>query len=170
MPQAFRALGAAPGLPIRLLDAPTETVDILDRVSSTHRALLTFYRGRKSESCRRYLEKVEHRLAKFAARDTAVIAISTDGWADAQRTNEAWQLPNLTLAYDLDVDDATKWGLVVKSRPHEQPFVEPAVYLVSKDRRVLYASLASLPFGRPDLDDLLDSIQEIVDHSRGKAA
>jgi hypothetical protein len=41
-------------------------------------------------------------------------------------------------------------------------FVEPALFLVRPDRTLYYASVQSMPFGRPCFDDMLRGIEKAV--------
>ena len=57
----------------------------------------------------------------------------------------------------------------------EEPpmFVEPALFLVRPDRTLYYASVQSMPFGRPCFDDVLKGIEMVVARdalARGEAA
>jgi hypothetical protein len=68
-----------------------------------------------------------------------------------------WGLTDLCVAYGLSLRQARDWGLYVSrgsgfsSLGIEEPsmFVEPALFLVRRDRTLLYVSLQSMPFGRP---------------------
>ena len=61
------------------------------------------------------------------------------------------------MAYGLTLPQAREWGLYVprgsgcSSLGIEEPpmFIEPALFLVRPDRTLYYASVQSMPFGRP---------------------
>ena len=41
-------------------------------------------------------------------------------------------------------------------------FVEPALFLVRPDRTLYYASVQSMPFGRPCFEEMLSGIEKAV--------
>jgi hypothetical protein len=41
-------------------------------------------------------------------------------------------------------------------------FVEPALFLVRPDRTLYYASVQSMPFGRPCFAEMLSGIEKVV--------
>ena len=41
-------------------------------------------------------------------------------------------------------------------------FVEPALFLVRPDRTLYYASVQSMPFGRPCFDEMLRGIEKAI--------
>ncbi len=81
-----------------------------------------------------------------------------------------WGLEDLCVAYGLSLQQAREWGLYVSrgcgrsSLGIEEPpmFVEPALFLVRPDRTLYYASVQSMPFGRPCFDEMLRGIERVV--------
>ena len=41
-------------------------------------------------------------------------------------------------------------------------FVEPALFLIRPDRTLYYASLQSMPFGRPCFEEMLNGIEKSI--------
>jgi hypothetical protein len=41
-------------------------------------------------------------------------------------------------------------------------FIEPALFLIRPDRTLYYASVQSMPFGRPCFDEMLRAIEKAV--------
>ena len=48
--------------------------------------------------------------------------------------------------------------------PQEAPalFTEPGLFLVRPDRRLYYASVLSMPFGRPTVEDMLFGLGAVL--------
>ena len=72
--------------------------------------------------------------------------------------------------YGLSLQQARDWGLYISrgagasSLGIEEPpmFVEPALFLIRPDRTLYFASVQSMPFGRPCFDEMLRAIDKIV--------
>jgi hypothetical protein len=135
-----------------------------------HFTMLTFYRGMHCSVCRDYLGKLQSMHAAFHSRGVTPIAISMDDTYRACSTEVGWELRDLCLGYGLTLQQARGWGLYVSrgtglsSQGIEEPpmFVEPALFLVRPDRTLYYASLQSMPFGRPCLEEMLSGIEKAV--------
>jgi peroxiredoxin len=135
-----------------------------------HFTMLAFYRGAHCSVCRDYLGHLQSMYAQFSNRGVTPIAISTDTAERASWVEASWGLKDLCVAYGLSLQQARDWGLYVSrgagvsSMGIEEPamFVEPALFLVRPDRTLYYASVQSMPFGRPRLDDMLRGIERAV--------
>jgi len=71
------------------------------------------------------------------------------------------------LAYGLSEAQMRQWGLFVSHGvgDDEPPvFNEPALFLIRPDGTVYYASILSMPVGRPRVDDLLGGIEYWLAH------
>ena len=98
------------------------------------------------------------------------IAISADNAERACSAEARWGLQDLCVAYGLSLRQAREWGLYVSrgcgrsSLGIEEPpmFVEPALFLVRPDRTLYYASVQSMPFGRPCFEEMLSGIEKAV--------
>ncbi|NJO32789.1 MAG: hypothetical protein HC869_06240 [Rhodospirillales bacterium] len=98
------------------------------------------------------------------------IAISMDDAERACTVEARWGLKDLCVAYALPLRQAREWGLYVSrgygvsSLGIEEPpmFVEPALFLIRPDRTLYYASVKSMPFGRPCFEQLLNGIEKAV--------
>ena len=135
-----------------------------------HFTMLAFYRGVHCSACRDYLGHLQSMHAAFSKRGVTPIAISTDDAERACSAEARWALEDLCVAYGLSLRQAREWGLYVSrgcglsSLGIEEPpmFVEPALFLVRPDRTLYYASVQSMPFGRPCFDDMLRGIERAV--------
>jgi peroxiredoxin len=141
-----------------------------------HFTMLAFYRGVHCSACRDYLRQLQAMHAEFSRRGVTPIAISADTAERACLAEQSWGLQDLCVAYDLSRRQARDWGLYVSagagasSLGIEEPpmFVEPALFLIRPDRTLFYASVQSMPFGRPCFDDMLGGIDKAV--ARGHPA
>jgi alkyl hydroperoxide reductase subunit AhpC len=106
----------------------------------------------------------------FSKQGVTPIAISTDNTERACAAEATWRLEDLCVAYGLSLLQAREWGLYVSrgcghsSLGIEEPpmFVEPALFLVRPDRTLYYASVQSMPFGRPCFEEMLRGIEKAV--------
>ena len=135
-----------------------------------HFTMLAFYRGMHCSVCRDYLGHLQSLHAAFNGQGVTPIAISMDNAERACSAEAGWGLNDLCVAYDLSLLQAREWGLYVSrgagvsSLGIEEPptFVEPALFLIRPDRTLYYASVQSMPFGRPSFGELLSGIEKAV--------
>ncbi len=128
--------------------------------------MVVFYRGHHCPVCAKYLRELDRRLDEFRERGVVVIAASSDDASRARASVDDWRLEALRVGYDLDLEHARRWGLYVSegigttSSGVEEPalFNEPAVYLVRPDGTLYFGSVQTMPFARPDFDQLLRAI------------
>lgn len=132
--------------------------------------MLAFYRGMHCSVCRDYLRHLQSVHAEFCRRGVTPIAISMDNAERALLAEADWGLKDLCVAYGLSLHQSRQWGLYVSrgagvsSLGIEEPptFVEPALFLVRPDRTLFYASVQSMPFGRPCFEEVLSGIEKAV--------
>jgi len=124
--------------------------------------LLLFYRGVHCPICKMQVRELQRKLGDFAERGITVVAISMDSRERAQKSVEEWGVDELLLGYKLSEELARDLDLYISSgRPgSEEPsiFSEPAMLLVKPDQTLYFASIQSMPFTRPPLDELLKGI------------
>jgi peroxiredoxin len=143
--------------------------------------MLAFYRGMHCSVCRDYLGKLQSMHAAFHSRVVTPIAVSMDDSNRACSAEARWELTDLCIAYGLSLQQAWAWGLYVSrgsgfsSLGIEEPpiFVEPALFLIRPDRTLYYASLQSMPFGRPCFEEMLNGIEKSITRdypARGEVA
>ncbi|MEH6702069.1 peroxiredoxin-like family protein [Parasphingorhabdus sp.] len=139
--------------------------------------LLLFYRGVHCPICKMQLRELQRKLGDFAQRGINVVAISMDSQERARKSSDEWDIKDVTLGYGLGEDQARDFGLYISSgRPDsEEPaiFSEPALLLVKPDQTLYFASIQSMPFTRPPLDQLLQGVDYALEHdypARGELA
>lgn len=86
----------------------------------------------------------------------------------SQEVVERWRLDELPVAYGLTEDAAREWGLFISTAIKDgEParFSEPGMFILDSDGTVYWSSVASMPFGRPSLDDIIAGIVYANEHS-----
>jgi peroxiredoxin len=135
-----------------------------------HFTMLAFYRGMHCSVCRAYLCQLQSMHAEFSKLGVTPIAISADTAERACSAEAGWGLSTLCVAYGLSMRQARDWGLYVSrgvgvsSLGIQEPpmFVEPALFLIRPDRTLYYASVQSMPFGRPCFNEILTAIEKVL--------
>ena len=80
----------------------------------------------------------------------------------AQKSADEWGIDDVLLGYGLSEAQARDFDLYISSgRPDsEEPgiFSEPALLLIKPNQSLYFASIQSMPFTRPPLDQLLQGV------------
>ena len=128
--------------------------------------LVVFYRGLHCPICAKYLLELERLASEFASRGVQVVAISTDTAERGQEMADKVKASGVRFGYGLSLRSAREWGLYIStsrgktSLGIEEPalFSEPAVYIVRPDGTLYYGAAQTMPFARPQFQDLLGAI------------
>ena len=137
--------------------------------------LLVFYRGHHCPVCRFYLNSLSTHLSEFESRGIEVVAISVNTKEKAQQSQSEWHTGRLSIAYDYPVEDARQLGLFISQgiKKHEPDlFFEPAILIVRPDNTLYSIIVQSMPFGRPNMKDMLQTFDYIIEEDyppRGSA-
>jgi peroxiredoxin len=126
--------------------------------------MLVFYRGLHCPICKIYLEELKSKLDSFIEKGVHLIAISCDTAEKAKKAGNEWKISEIPVGYDLEVDKARELGLFIsKGISDKEPeiFSEPAVFLIKPDQTLYASAIQSMPFARPDWDDILDAIDYV---------
>lgn len=132
--------------------------------------LLVFYRGLHCPICAKYLIELERLAAEFAKRGVQVVAISGDDADRARQMADKVSASGVTFAHSLGLRSAREWGLYISSSRGktslgiEEPalFSEPGVFIVRPDGTLYYGAAQTMPFARPQFQDLLGAIDFAV--------
>jgi len=95
-----------------------------------------------------------------------VIAISGDTAERAQQSVDEWKLDRLRVGYGLSEAAMREWGLFVSSaiKDTEPPrFNEPGLFLIERDQTVFFESIQSMPWGRPQIDNLVHAVDFVLE-------
>jgi len=162
----------APQIHINLVN---DTKWRLEEQTPENFTMIIFYRGKHCPICKKQLEQVQKKINDFTERGVNIIAISGDSEERAKKTYEEWDIASIPVGFEYSMDDARKWGLFIsKSIKDAEPehFFEPGIFLIDKDQNVYWESIQSMPFGRPNLNDILSGIDYILKEgypARGEA-
>lgn len=128
--------------------------------------LLVFYRGLHCPICAKYLMELERLTPDFASRGVQVVAISSDDAERAQQMATKVQAKTVKFGFGMSLKSAREWGLYIsRSRGQtsigiEEPnlFSEPGVFIVRPDGTMYYGAVQTMPFARPQFQDLIGAI------------
>lgn len=137
----------------------------LNEQNAKNFTLVLFYRGLHCPVCKKQLEELAKNLDKFTERGVNVIAISADTEKRAKLAGEKWDIPALPIGYNLSLEKANEYGLFIsKGISDKEPdyFTEPGLFLIKTDGTLFFSSIQSMPFARPQFDDLLGGIDFIM--------
>lgn len=128
--------------------------------------LIVFYRGLHCPICAKYLMELERLVPEFNQRGVQVVAISSDSAERAQAMAEKVKAQALKIGHSLPLPTARQWGLYLSASRGatsigiEEPalFSEPGVFITRPDGTLYYGSTQTMPFARPQFQDLLGAI------------
>lgn len=128
--------------------------------------LVVFYRGLHCPLCTKYLLELERLAPEFATRGVQIIAVSSDTEDRARQMAEKVKASVMKFAYGLSLQNAREWGLYISASRGkssigvEEPalFSEPAVFIVRPDGTLYYGAVQTMPFARPQFQDILAAI------------
>lgn len=139
---------------------------VLGAVPGERFDLVVFYRGLHCPICAKYLLELERLVPEFEKRGVSVLAASSDDAERAKKMAEKINAKAIRLAYDLSLPSARQWGLYISASRGktsigiDEPalFSEPGVYLIRPDGTLYYGAVQTMPFARPQFQDLLGAI------------
>ena len=140
-----------------------------------HFTFVFFYRGYHCPICRKYLSSIDRKLDELSSLGIKAIAISSDSEERAARSRDEWKIRNLPVGYGLSIDDARRWRLYVSRaiKPNEPDiFSEPGLFVVRPNGELYAASIQTMPFTRPVIDELISGFRFIIENNypgRGEA-
>ena len=132
--------------------------------------LIVFYRGLHCPLCAKYLLELERLTPEFHSRGVNVYAVSSDAEERATEMARKVNPQALKFAYGLGLRVARQWGLYISTSRGktsigiEEPplFNEPGVFLVRPDGTLYYGAVQTMPFARPQFQDLLAGIDMAI--------
>lgn len=157
-----------PTQPVPALDVPLSAggrFDIAEQRPDTF-TVVVFYRGLHCPACKKYLQELAGKWQEFTKRGCKLVTVSCDDADRARKSREEWQLGDLPVAYGLGIEDARKWDLYISTAiKDEEPaeFCEPGLFWVRPDGTLYMASVASVPFARPKIDEVLSALDMVIE-------
>jgi peroxiredoxin len=128
--------------------------------------LLVFYRGWHCSTCKNYLQTLDRLAADFRDLGVEPFAVSGDPVERALESQRDWRIENVSLGYNLPVRTMAEWGLFLSRAVRviePEVFCEPALFVIRPDQTLYFSVINSSPFGRPHLQDLLRSLEWIIE-------
>ena len=157
-----------PRQPVPALDVPLTGGGrfVLGATPGERFDIVVFYRGLHCPICTKYLMELERLAPEFAQRDVNLIAVSSDDEDRGKQMAEKVKAGGLKFAYGLSLKSARQWGLYISASRGktsigiEEPalFSEPGVFIVRPDGSLYYGAVQTMPFARPQFQDLLGAI------------
>ncbi|UUL75533.1 redoxin family protein [Pseudarthrobacter sp. Fe7] len=139
-------------------------------------SLVVFYRGLHCPICRKQLAEIDRRIADLKTAGIGQsVAVSMETEERSTRIVNEWHLGNLPVAYGLSEEAARTWGLNLSHAIKDgEPdlFNELGIFILDEDGTLFWSSTATMPFGRPSLDDVIAGVRYAQDHdypARGAA-
>ncbi|WP_372730130.1 redoxin domain-containing protein, partial [Nocardioides sp.] len=133
-------------------------------------------RGLHCPVCRKQLSELDKRLTDLREAGVGrVVAVSMESAERSAQLVEQWHLDNLPVAHGLSEEAARDWGLHLSHAIKDgEPdvFNEPGMFVLDQDGTLFWSSVASMPFGRPAVDDLIAGLRFVQKHdypARGAA-
>ena len=165
-------LALTPRQPVPALNIPLVGGDrfVLGAAPGDTFDLIVFYRGLHCPICAKYLMELERLMPEFEKRGVNVIAVSSDSAERAEAMAEKIKAVKLKVGYAISLQSARQWGLYISASRGQtsigidEPalFSEPAVFIVRPDGTLYYGSTQTMPFARPQFQDLLAAIDFAV--------
>ena len=165
-------LALTPRQPVPALNIPLVGGDrfVLGAAPGDTFDLIVFYRGLHCPICAKYLMELERLMPEFEKRGVNVIAVSSDSAERAEAMAEKIKAAQLKVGYAISLQSARQWGLYISASRGQtsigidEPalFSEPAVFIVRPDGTLYYGSTQTMPFARPQFQDLLAAIDFAV--------
>jgi len=132
--------------------------------------LLVVYRGLHCPLCVPYLQELDGIVPALAERGVTALALSTDDEGRAAQMMEKVGPKHVRFAHSLSLETAREWGLYIStsngktSAGVEEPalFAEPGLFLVSPGRSLYFASVQTMPFMRPPLAGLPQTLDFVI--------
>ncbi|MGE0331849.1 MAG: peroxiredoxin-like family protein [Ramlibacter sp.] len=165
-PQRNAAL--MPRHPVPALNVPLTSGGrhVLGAAPAQHFDMVVFYRGLHCPICAKYLLELERLAPEFASRGVSLLAVSSDDQDRALQMVTKVSASALRFGYGLSLKTAREWGLYISTSRGktsigiDEPalFSEPGVFLVRPDGTLYYGAVQTMPFARPQFQDLLSAI------------
>jgi len=119
--------------------------------------ILVFYRGYWCNHCREQLSEINNRLKDFERLGAEVVAISAD------RPLEASLIKNfLSLKFTVLPDaDWEIFGLYGFERPKDVKEILPAIFIINKNKEIIYKFVGKNYTDRPSIETLIDEAKKL---------
>jgi len=151
-----------PAFELPLLSGGTFSVE---EASPEHFQIIVSYRGLHCPKCKAQLKAIDPMVADIRADGHDIVAMSMDSEERAQKAKDDWGIEELPIAHSLELMDAKSLGLFISdaiSDKEPKIFSEPGIFVVHSDGTLYAQIVQNTPFGRPDMQDLIDGLNFAV--------
>lgn len=127
--------------------------------------IIVAYRGVHCPKCKAQLKAIDPLVADIRADGHDIVAVSMDTEEKAKQAQEEWEINELPIAHSLELLDAKSLGLFISdSISDKEPniFSEPGIFVVRSDGTLYAEIIQNTPFGRPDMQGLIDGLNYAV--------
>lgn len=138
-------------------------------------SLVVFFRGLHCPVCRKQLGEIERRREELTEAGIGrLVAVSMETEDRSRQLVDEWGV-SVPVAHGLDEDAAREWGLFLSRAVKEgepEVFSEPGMFVLDSDGTLFWSSVASMPFSRPSLDEVMAGLRFAQDQdypARGAA-
>lgn len=166
----------APDLDLELVGGGTTDDLNLGTGADGRFTLVVFYRGLHCPICRKQLAEIDRRIGDLEEAGIGrTVAVSMETAERSTRVVNDWHMSRLPVAYGLTEAAARSWGLnLSRAIKDGEPdlFNEPGIFILDDDGTLFWSSTATMPFGRPSLDDIMAGVRYAQEHdypARGAA-
>lgn len=152
-----------PGTPFPAIALPRVGGGRLTNADFTapYMTILNVYRGLHCPRCRRQMENFTIFKGALQKEGLEVISISTDPQDRAEQTVSEWDIGDMTVGYDLSIDQARALGMFISEAIREGEkdfFAEAGLFMIRADGTLWGSSINSFPFMRPTAEMILDAV------------
>jgi peroxiredoxin len=124
--------------------------------------LVVVYRGLHCPLCKTYLGKLEELKERFHGLGVDVVTVSGDPEDKARAMADEIGL-TVPVGHGLSIEQMRTLGLYI-SEPRgpqetDQPFPEPAAFVINGEGRLQIVDISNAPFARPDLESLAGGLE-----------
>lgn len=129
--------------------------------TAPYMTVLNVYRGLHCPRCKRQMEDFAAHRDALISEGLEVISISTDPRDRAEETASTWTIGDITIGYDLSLDQARGLGLFVSKSIRDGEtdfFAESGVFMIQADGVLWGSAINSFPFMRPTAEMILDAV------------
>ncbi len=124
--------------------------------------LVVIYRGQHCPICTNFLNALDTLYGRFLGIKTKVVAVSADSKAQLLKNMDNDLQVSFPVYYGLQLEDMKRLGVYI-SEPRDESetdhlFSEPALFVVNHKHQIQLVDIASGPFARPNLDQLLEGL------------
>ena len=127
----------------------------LTKMWADKRVVLVFYMGHWCPDCTKQLNSLNEHQKDFAAKDTTVIAVSTDTPEDVGQLKVKLGL-GFDVYSDTDLQTITKWGV----ENYDTNIAKPATFVIQKGGAVTFKKIGTGASDRPTVDEVLAQLTD----------